>query len=83
VITDLDPKVRSLFELGQKRTWLAYEELNDIIPDELVDTIRIDELLVALDDLDIEMVHLLEYKARRWREARKRGENGDGGPSHR
>ncbi|HEB60513.1 MAG TPA: RNA polymerase subunit sigma-70, partial [Phycisphaeraceae bacterium] len=74
MIRDLDPSLASLIELSCKRGWMAYEELNDIIPDELVDTFLMDDLMVVIDDHGIEMIDLLEYKARRWREAKKRGE---------
>jgi RNA polymerase primary sigma factor len=75
VIANIDPALMSLLEQSRDRGWLSYEELNDIIPDDLVDTLRMDELLVVVDDLRIEMIDLLEYKARRWREAKARGES--------
>jgi hypothetical protein len=37
VIFDLHPAVADLVELGRKRTWLSYEELNNTLPDEMVD----------------------------------------------
>ncbi|MCK4873799.1 MAG: RNA polymerase sigma factor RpoD [Phycisphaerales bacterium] len=53
---------------------MAYEELNDVIPDAFVDPVMMDGLLVAIDSVGIEAIDLLEYKARSWREAKKRGE---------
>lgn len=69
VIAELHPAVRELLELGQRRKWLSYEELNNTLPDEMVDAERLDELLVLLDSLGIEMVDELEFRARLHREA--------------
>ncbi|MEM1329526.1 MAG: RNA polymerase sigma factor RpoD [Planctomycetota bacterium] len=70
---DLNPALASLFELAQRRGWLSYEELNNTLPDELVDPGRVDELLVELDRLGLELVDEMEYKARLHREALRRG----------
>ncbi|MGD9690341.1 MAG: RNA polymerase sigma factor RpoD [Phycisphaerales bacterium] len=67
--------VDALFVEGTKRGWLSYEELNNALPDELVDPERIHELLVALDRTSIELVDEMEYKARLWREAKRRGKD--------
>ncbi len=75
MIANIDPALMSLLELSRERGWLSYEELNDVIPDDLVDTVRMEHLLVIIDRLGIEMIDLLEYKARRWREAKARGES--------
>ena len=72
--TQLHPALEELIEIGRGRTWLAYEELNSTLPDELVDPERIDEVLIALDDARIELVDEREFRARRWREAKRRGE---------
>jgi len=73
VIAELHPAVRELLELGQRRKWLSYEELNNTLPDEMVDAERLDELLVLLDRLGIEMVDELEFRARLHREAMSNG----------
>jgi RNA polymerase primary sigma factor len=80
VIADLHPAVRELLELGQKRKWLSYEELNNTLPDEMVDAERLDELLVLLDRLGIEMVDELEFRARLHREAMSGGMDAPMGP---
>ncbi|MCA9298866.1 MAG: hypothetical protein KDA28_07360, partial [Phycisphaerales bacterium] len=71
---DLHPAVSELLELGRKRRWLSYEELNNTLPDELVDPERLDELLVVIDHHQIELVDELEFRARCHRLSLKRGE---------
>ncbi|GMV24011.1 MAG: RNA polymerase sigma factor SigA [Phycisphaerae bacterium] len=63
-IADLHPAVAELIQLAMRRTWLSYEELNNTLPDEMVDPERIDGLLVLLDGLGIELIDELEYRAR-------------------
>jgi RNA polymerase primary sigma factor len=70
VVIDLHPAVADLLELGRKRGWLSYEELNNTLPDEMVDPERLDELLALMDRLGIEMVDELEYKGRLYRESK-------------
>ncbi len=65
---DLHPAVSELIELGRKRGWLAYEELNSTLPDELVDPDRVDDVLVLIDRHGILMLDERDWKARRWRE---------------
>src|SRR4029450_2990945 len=60
VIFDLHPAVSDLVELGRKRGWLSYEELNNTLPDEMVDPERLDEFLALMDRTGIEMVDELE-----------------------
>ncbi len=71
MISDLHPAVAELIELGRKRTWLAYEELNNTLPDVLVDPDKIDEVLIHIDFHSIEMVDEREFKARLWRASKK------------
>jgi RNA polymerase primary sigma factor len=80
VTFDLHPAMADLVALGQKRGWLSYEELNNTLPDEMVDPERLDELLVLFDRLHLEMVDELEYRGRLYREA-KSGD-GDVAPGH-
>ncbi len=65
---DLHPIVSELIELSQGRRWLSYEELNNAIPDEMVDPERVDELLALIDHHGIELIDEMEYNARRHRE---------------
>jgi RNA polymerase primary sigma factor len=77
VTCDLHPAVADLLELGRRRGWLSYEELNNVIPDEMVDAERLDELLSLLDSYAIELVDELEYKGRMYRQAKAATTNGD------
>ncbi len=70
---DLDPVLARLIDLSSGRGWLSYEELNNALPDEMVDPDRIHELLVLLDEAGVGLIDEMEFRARRWRESRKRG----------
>jgi RNA polymerase primary sigma factor len=79
VITDLHPAVRELLELGKQRGWLSYEEINNTIPDAMVEPDRLDELLVVIDRLGLELIDELEFKARLHRESLRLGK--ESGPN--
>ena len=74
MVSNLHPALHELIGLGQKRGWIAYEELNNTLPDDFVDPERVDEVLLGIDVSNIEMVDLREFKARRWRESKRSGE---------
>ena len=74
MVSNLHPALFELIDLGKQRGWIAYEELNNTLPDDFVDPERIDDVLIGIDGSAIEMIDLLEFKARRWRDARKFGE---------
>ena len=61
-LADLHPTLRELVELGIRRKWISYEELNTTLPDEMVDPIKIDELLVLIDAFGITMIDELEVR---------------------
>ncbi len=71
---ELHPAVGDLLTLGKSRGWLSYEELNNTLPDEMVDPERLDELMVLMDRHAIQMVDELELRARLHRERLARGE---------
>ena len=73
----LHPALHELLALGSTRKWIAYEEINNTLPDDFVDPERIDDFLIRLDERGIECVDLREYKARLWRESKKNGERVD------
>ncbi len=54
-LQDLHPPLRALLEASTRRRWMSYEELNTCIPDELVDSEALDELMVLIDGNGIEM----------------------------
>ncbi|MFG0327143.1 MAG: RNA polymerase sigma factor RpoD [Phycisphaerales bacterium JB037] len=74
MINEVHPAVVQLLELGKRRGWLSYEEVNNTLPDEMVDPAHVDDLLVMIDARGIELVDELEYRARLHREALSRGE---------
>ncbi len=74
MLVELHPALQELVSLGERRRWLSYEELNNTLPDELVDPERIAELLALFARLGIELVDELEYRARQHRAARERAE---------
>ncbi len=74
---DLHPVMADLIKVSRDRGWLSYEEHNNTLPDEMVDTERLDELLVTLDQESIELIDELEYAARCFREHKKRGTRPD------
>jgi hypothetical protein len=61
-VTDLDKVLKRLVEVGSRRKWICYEELNTCLPDEFVDPEKIDELLVFMGEHAIEMVDEVEVR---------------------
>jgi len=56
LLSDLHPTLRELIQLSAKRKWISYEEINTALPDEMVDPEKLDELLIAIEALDIDFV---------------------------
>src|SRR3954471_12891094 len=52
----LSPEVRNLIEEGKKRGFVSYDELNKVLPDDMVSPEKLDSILQMMDDLGIEMV---------------------------
>ncbi len=61
-IPDLHPPLRELITLGVTRKWISYEELNTVLPDQMVDPDKLDELLVLVDELGILMIDQPEVR---------------------
>jgi RNA polymerase primary sigma factor len=74
VISELHPAMQQLLEVAKARGWLSYEELNNTLPDDMVDTEQLDFLLTVIDRMGLELIDELEYKARLHRESIKRGD---------
>jgi len=51
-----DPDVRLLIEEGRKRGFLTYEEINRVLPDDLVSHEKLDTLIMFLDDLGVRLL---------------------------
>jgi len=67
------PSVTALIESGRSRGWLSFEELNNVLPDELVDPVAVHAILVLIDDAGIELVDEMEFRGRAFR-ARRSGD---------
>ncbi|HED54388.1 MAG TPA: RNA polymerase subunit sigma-70, partial [Phycisphaerales bacterium] len=67
------PALDDLIKLGKQRGWLSYEEVNNTLPDEMIEPEALDELLVVFDRNNIELVDELEFRARVYRLSNKRG----------
>ena len=61
----LDEGVKALFELGKRRGYLTYNQVNDVLPDDPNSPERIPALLETLDELGVELVDDDEAEARR------------------
>ena len=74
------PAIVQLIAMGTERGWLSYEEVNNTLPDEMVDPEQIDGLLVIIDRAGIELVDELEYRARLHRQRLANGVEGGHNP---
>ncbi len=64
MITDgFDPDVKLLIEEGRKKGFLTYEEINRVLPDDLVSSEKLDSLLLHLDDLGVQLLDEAEVAA--------------------
>ena len=66
----LHPAVEEMLELGERRGWLSYEELNNTLPDEMVDTRILHDLMIRIDAAGIELIDEMEFRARAFRAAK-------------
>tara|TARA_R110000737_G_scaffold2923_13_gene9570 strand:- start:68017 stop:69921 length:1905 start_codon:yes stop_codon:yes gene_type:complete len=67
------PSVTALIESGRVRGWLSFEELNNILPDELVDPVAIHAIVAMVDEAEIELIDEMEFRGRVFR-ARRSGD---------
>jgi len=52
----LNPEVKKLIEEGKRRGSVTYDELNKVLPDDMVSPEMLDDVLQMMDELGIEMV---------------------------
>ncbi|MEM7623298.1 MAG: sigma-70 family RNA polymerase sigma factor [Planctomycetota bacterium] len=71
-----------LLGLGRRRGWLSYEEVNNTLPDAMVDRHALDELLVRLDSGGVELIDELEYRARLYRSTKNGKQSVETFPVH-
>jgi len=56
-VESIDKELSELVAKGKTQGYLTYDEVNDYLPDEAVDPEKLDSLLVALDEMGIELVN--------------------------
>ena len=64
-------EVQQLINIGKKRGYVTYEEMNNFLPTHLISSDRLDDVMIMFSDLDIEVVN----QARKAAEAQRRGSN--------
>jgi RNA polymerase primary sigma factor len=53
---NLSPEVKTLIEEGKERGFVTYDQLNKVLPDDMVSPEKLDLILQKMEDLGIEMV---------------------------
>ncbi len=53
---DAVPEVKKLIELGKQNGEVTYDEINDVLPDKLLNSEKIDDVFILLNQLGIEVV---------------------------
>ncbi len=48
--------LRRLISIGKEKGYLTYDEVNSVLPDELVSPEKIDDMMMIFDEMDIEIV---------------------------
>ena len=61
----MHPAMHALLNLGSTRGWISYEEINDILPDEMVDPSYIDRLIVEIDGIGVDLLDLRDFQVAR------------------
>ena len=55
VIEDPEQQIKLLLEMGRKKGFLTYEEMNDGLPEDAISPDRLDRLLATLDEMGISL----------------------------
>jgi len=66
------PEVKKLIELGKANHEITYDEINDILPDKLLNSEKIDEIFILLNQLGVEVVEEITSKANSMKEKKKK-----------
>jgi RNA polymerase primary sigma factor len=66
-------EVQKLINMGKKRGYVTYEEMNNFLPTHLISSERLDDVMIMFSDMDIEIVN----EARKRAEAERRGRDRD------
>ena len=48
--------LRRLISIGKEKGYLTYDEVNSVLPEELVSSEKIDDMMMIFDEMDIEIV---------------------------
>jgi len=56
-------EVQELINLGKKRGYVTYEEMNNFLPTHLISSERLDDVMIMFSDLDIEVVNETRRRA--------------------
>lgn len=56
VLLESIPEVKKLVELGKSNGEITYDELNDILPDKILNSDKIDDIFILLNQLGIDVV---------------------------
>jgi len=59
-----EQQIQTLIDRGKERGYLTYEEMNDSLPEDLVSPERLDRILMALDELGVDLIDETEVLAR-------------------
>jgi RNA polymerase primary sigma factor len=51
-----EPDVKHLIDEGRKKGFLTYEEINRVLPDDLVSSEKLDALLLHLDEMGVQLI---------------------------
>ncbi len=81
---DIDPIeqcVNELIELGKKRGYLTWEELNEALPDEAISPEKLESVLNRIDSSGLQMIDEIEADKLREGDRRKRATTLEGGES--
>ena len=49
-------EVKKLIQIGKSNSEITYDEINDILPDKLLNSDKIDDIFILLNQLGIEVV---------------------------
>ncbi len=60
----MDEGLKTLLDLGKRRGFLTFDQLNDFLPDDASSTDKIQSLLETIDELNIELVNEEEAESR-------------------
>jgi RNA polymerase primary sigma factor len=52
----LDQGIKVLIDRGKQQGYLTYDEMNNLLPEETIAPDKLDNILMALDELGIELI---------------------------